>query len=210
MTPSKALSQSVGPSSTKPAPDRRSSDPPLEPHDLLHIPDKKTIVRKAHLHAPSPLVLPPAVTSEDLVSPMFRTPSPPPLVLVAAAPSNHASVFMTAPKLQIDTSAPAKLCSAASQPVDASIADSSTSKIIEVQAIAEEDAHADLLQADGSPTSPAPTATPPPTPATGTANISIGSSLSMAASAPAQGLDARRHSFPSTPAAPAPPEPVRP
>ncbi|GMK55764.1 hypothetical protein CspeluHIS016_0208200 [Cutaneotrichosporon spelunceum] len=88
---------------------RRSFGPPhgpqrpqATPEPLLRIPDKKTIAKKQHLFTPSPLVLPPAVTAEaEIVSPISRTPSPPPSVLVAVAPPNHATVFLAAPQLPI-------------------------------------------------------------------------------------------------------------
>ncbi|BEI92890.1 uncharacterized protein CcaverHIS019_0505180 [Cutaneotrichosporon cavernicola] len=188
----------VGPTPSNPTP-----DPTPEPHDLLRIPDKKTIAKKAHLSAPSPLVLPRAVTAEaEIVSPISQTPSPPPSVLVAAAPPNHTSVFLAASKLRnASASAASKVPSNVSSSTAANLKPNSLDSVdattITPLAIATKSDN--MLEVE--PASPAPTATLPNSPAS-TATISIATKLSMS-TAPIEAP--RRHSFPASSV-----EPVRP
>ncbi|BEI85063.1 hypothetical protein CcaverHIS002_0504640 [Cutaneotrichosporon cavernicola] len=189
----------VGPTPSNPTP-----DPTPEPHDLLRIPDKKTIAKKAHLSAPSPLVLPRAVTAEaEIVSPISQTPSPPPSVLVAAAPPNHTSVFLAASQ-----AAERFRLGRVKGPLQRLVLDRSQSQT-ELARLSRRDhdhptghRHKERQHARGGASfPPAPTATLPNSPAS-TATISIATKLSMS-TAPIEAP--RRHSFPASSV-----EPVRP
>ncbi|BEJ15951.1 hypothetical protein CspHIS471_0505560 [Cutaneotrichosporon sp. HIS471] len=187
----------------EPTPSKPTPDPTPEPHDLLRIPDKKTIAKKAHLFAPSPLVLPRAVTAEaEIVSPISQTPSPPPSVLVAAAPPNHPSVFLAVSKLRnASASAASKVrldvLSSTAAKLQSNSLDSVDAATITPLVIAPKSDN--MLEVE--PASPAPTATPPNSPVS-TATISIATKLSMS-SAPMEAP--RRHSFPASSV-----EPIRP